>query len=296
MEQDLIQDAAEHIAVAGRGRGDLDGLADSAAERTGRVGVLRENGTADIRGVRWAGRDACAVGAHDLAAEGLLLIRALDHEDLQVKPQIRAGHGKGRAPLTGARLGRNALESLLFGVIRLRDGGVQLVAAGGIVALEFVIDLRRGSELFLEAVRAYQRRRTVHLVEIADLLRDGDIRRVVVQLLLDQLVTENGAQIVKAHGLAGARVHERRGLILHVRADIVPILGHLRLRQIDLVRNVFGFHSCFSFLFLFCFAFFRKPHYLWKMVCVYLIKHKSGTAFSNSPKTVFFTVFGFLQR
>ena len=33
MEQDLIQNAAEHIAVAGRGRGDLDGLADSAAER-----------------------------------------------------------------------------------------------------------------------------------------------------------------------------------------------------------------------------------------------------------------------
>ena len=121
------------------------------------------------------------------------------------------------------------------------------MAAGGIVALEFVIDLRRGSELFLEAVRAHQRRRAVHLVEITDLLRDGDIRRVVVQLLLDQLVTENGAQIVKAHGLAGAGVHERRGLILHVRADIVPILGHLRLRQIDLVRNVFGFHSCFSF-------------------------------------------------
>ena len=74
-------------------------------------------------------------------------------------------------------------------------------------ALEFIIDLCRGAELFLEAIRAHQRRRAVHLVEIADLLRDGDIRRVVVQLLLDQLVTENGAQIVKAHGLAGARVH-----------------------------------------------------------------------------------------
>ena len=70
---------------------------------------------------------------------------------------------------------------------------------------------------------------------------------VVFAILLDQLVTENGAQIVKAHGLAGAGVHERRGFIFHVCANIIPILGHLRLRQIDLVRNVFGFHSCFSF-------------------------------------------------
>ena len=121
------------------------------------------------------------------------------------------------------------------------------MAAGGIVAFKLVIDLRRCAELFLQAVGPDQRRRTVHLVEIADLLRDGDIRRVVVQLLLDQLVTENGAQIVEAHGLAGAGVDQRRGLVLHVRADVVPILGHLRLRQIDLVRNVFGFHSCFSF-------------------------------------------------
>ena len=121
------------------------------------------------------------------------------------------------------------------------------MAAGGVVALEFIIDLCRCAELFFEAVRAHERRRTVHLVEIADLLRDGDIRGVVVQLLLDQLVAEHRAQIVKAHGLAGAGVHKGRGLIFHVRADIVPILGHLRLRQIDLVRNVFGFHGCFSF-------------------------------------------------
>ena len=247
VQQHLIEDAAEHIAVARRRRGDLHGLADGAAEGAGGIRVLGQNGAADVRGVRRAGGDARAVSAHDLAAERLLLIRALDHEHLQVEPQIRAGHGKRGAPLAGARLRRDALETLLLRVVGLGDGGVQLVAAGGIVAFKLVIDLRRRAELFLQAVGPDQRRRTVHLVEIADLLRDGDIRRVVVQLLLDQLVTENGAQIVKAHGLAGAGVHERRGLVFHVRADIVPILGHLRLRQIDLVRNVFGFHSCFSF-------------------------------------------------
>ena len=247
MEQDLIQDAAEHIAVAGGGRSHLDSFTDGAAEGAGRVGVLCENGAADVRGVRRAGRDACAIGAHDLAAEGLLLIRALDHEDLQVKAQIRASHGKGCAPLPGARLGRNALEALLLGIVRLRDSGVQFVTAGCIVALKFVIDFRRGAEFFFQTVCAHQRRRTVHLVKVTNFLRNGNIRRVIVQFLLDQFVAEDRAQIVKAHGLAGAGVHERRGFIFHVCANIIPILGHLRLRQIDLVRNVFGFHGCFSF-------------------------------------------------
>ena len=247
MEQDLIQDAAEHIAVAGGGRSHLDSFTDGAAEGAGRVGIPCENGAADVRGVRRAGRDACAIGAHDLAAEGLLLIRALDHEDLQVKAQIRASHGKGCAPLPGARLGRNALEALLLGIVRLRDSGVQFVTSGCIVALKFVIDFRRGAEFFFQTVCAHQRRRTVHLVKVTNFLRNGNIRRVIVQFLLDQFVAEDRAQIVKAHGLAGAGVHGRRGFIFHVCANIIPILGHLRLRQIDLVRNVFGFHGCFSF-------------------------------------------------
>ena len=121
------------------------------------------------------------------------------------------------------------------------------MAAGGVVALEFIINFCRCAELFFEAVRAHERRRAVHLVEIADLLRNGDIRGVVVQLLLDQLVAEYRAQIVEAHGLAGAGVYQGRGLCFHVRADIVPILGHLRLRQIDLVRNIFGFHGASPF-------------------------------------------------
>ena len=124
VQQHLIEHAAEHVAVAGGRGGDLDGLADRAAERSGRVRVLLKNFPADVCRVGRRRRDARAVGAHDLAAEGLLLVGALDHEDLAVESQVSAGHRKRRAPLAGAGFGRNAGESLLLGVVCLGDGRV----------------------------------------------------------------------------------------------------------------------------------------------------------------------------
>ena len=98
-------------------------------------------------GLRGRGSDGGAVGPHDLAAEGLLLVAEhLTMIDLAVQTQVCAGHGQGRAPLAGAGLGGNALEALLLGVIGLGDGAVQLVGAGGIVALKLVVDLRRGAQ------------------------------------------------------------------------------------------------------------------------------------------------------
>ena len=51
------------------------------------------------------------------------------------------------------------------------------------------------------------------------------------------------------HGLEGAGIEQGGGLVLHVRAHVVPGLGHLVLFQVDLVGNVvlFGCHSAFSF-------------------------------------------------
>ena len=80
------------------------------------------------------------------------------------------------------------------------------MAARGVVALELIVDFGRRAELFLEAIRANQRRRAVHLVETADLVRNFDIRRVIVQLLTDKLIAEDAAQIVKAHGFAGSGI------------------------------------------------------------------------------------------
>ena len=46
-----------------------------------------------------------------------------------------------------------------------------------VVTLELVIDLCGCAELFLQTVGADKRRRTVHLIEIADLLRNFEVRR-----------------------------------------------------------------------------------------------------------------------
>ena len=248
VQKHLIEHAAQHVPVAGRRGRFFHGLADGASERARRAGVLGEDLAADLRLHGRRRRDGRAVRAHNLAAEGLLLIGTFHHVDLAVEPQVRARHRQRRAPLARARLGRHAGEPLLPGVIRLRDGAVQLVAAGGVVALELVVDLRGRAEFFLKAVRAHQRRGAVHLVEIADLVGNGDLARVVVQLLTDQLVAEHRAQIVEAHRRARGGVQQRGGLLLHVGAHIVPRARQFLFGQIDFVRDFFSGHGKRSFL------------------------------------------------
>ena len=157
---------------------------------------------------------------------------------MAVQPQIGAGHAQRRAPLAGTGLRGHAGQTLLLGVVGLGDGGVQLVAAGGVVALEFVVDMCRGAQLLLQAIGAHQRGGTVHPIEVPHVLGDGDIRGMVVHLLLYQLGAEHVAHLLRRHGLQGAGVQQGRRLVLHIRANIVPIPGHLVLREIDLVGNV----------------------------------------------------------
>ena len=193
------------------------------------------------------GRHRRAVGPHDLPAEGLLLIADLHHVDLAVQTQVGAGHGEGGAPLARSGLGGDAGEPLPLGVVRLGDGGIQLVGAGGVVSLKLVVDVRRGLELFLQAVGPDQGRGAVHLVKVPNLLGDGDFRRVVVQLLADELVAEDAPQILEAHGGPGAGIQQGGGLVLHVGPDIVPGGRQLLLGEIDLVGNFFKGHDACSF-------------------------------------------------
>ena len=125
-------------------------------------------------------RHRCAVGAHDLAAKGLLLIAALDHIHLAVQTEVAAGHGKRGAPLSGTGFGSHTLQALLLGIVGLGDGGIELVAAAGVVAFEFVVDFRRSPELFLQAVRPDQGSGAVHFIEITDFRGNFEIRRFVV--------------------------------------------------------------------------------------------------------------------
>ena len=154
------------------------------------------------------------------------------------EPEERARHGERGAPLSGAGLGRDALQPLLLRVVRLRDGGIQLVAAGRVVALELVVYLRGRVQRLFKEVRAHQRRRAVHLVEIVHLRGDRDQRRDVVEFLLHELVAEHMSELLGGHGLFRRRVQQRRGLVLHVRADVVPRLREFVLGKIDFVRDL----------------------------------------------------------
>ena len=248
MQQHLVEHAAQHVAGVGRGGGALHRLTDGAAQRAGGVRELGQDLPPHLGGQGGGGRHVRAVGAHDLPAEGLLLIGALHHEHMAVQPQIGAGHAQRRAPLAGTGLRGHAGEPLLLGVVGLGDGGVQLVAAGGVVALELVVDMRRGAQLLLQTIGAHQRGGTVHLIEVPHVLRNGDQGSVVVYLLLYQLGAEHLTHLLRRHGLKGAGVQQGSGLRLHVGAYIVPIPGHLVLGEIDLVGNVAVFqlfHGCF---------------------------------------------------
>ena len=247
MQKHLTQNAAQHVAVALVCGRVLNGFGNRAAKASAGAGMLLQNLAADVRRLRRRGRYLRAVGAHDLAAERLLLIGYLHHVHVAVQPQIRARHGQRRAPLARAGLGGHALQTLILGVVRLRDGGIQLVAAAGVVALKFVINFRRRVQLLFKAVRARQRRGTVHLVEVQNFLRNRNFARVVVQLLLHELLAEHVLQLLGGHGLQRLRVQQRRGLFLHIRAHIVPIFRHLIFGQIDFVRDFLLAHGFLSF-------------------------------------------------
>ena len=208
--------------------------------------MLRKDLAADRCRIGRGGRYAGAVGTHDLAAERFLFIGDLYHINFTVKIQISARHGKGGTPLAGTCFGGHAFETLILRVERLCDRGVELVAAAGVVAFIFVVDLRRCAELFFQTVSADERGGPVHLVEITDLLRDLDVAVIVVEFLLDKLFAEYAAELLGGHRLPGAGVEKGRRLFLHIRPHVIPFFRHFLLGEIDLVRDlVHVFHRSF---------------------------------------------------
>ena len=197
MEHDLIEHAAERVAQSLAVSRDLNGFGYGGAEAARSVvGMFGEHLPADGGGVRRRRDDLRAVHLHDRATLRLLLVGAAHHIDGEIESEITARHAERRAPLPRARLGGESLEPLLFCVVRLRDRAVELMAAAGVVTLELVIDLGRRVEIPLEAVRPDQRRGTVHLVEISDLVGDGDERVGVVELLPGEFGAEHRLQVL----------------------------------------------------------------------------------------------------
>ena len=127
--------------------GVLDGFGDGTPETPIRFGEIGQNLSSNFGRIRRRWRHARTIGAHDFATERLLFIAHFDHEDDAIEPEIGACHRQRRAPLTSARFGRHAFETLVFGIIRLRNRRIELVRTRCIVSLEFVIDVRRRAEL-----------------------------------------------------------------------------------------------------------------------------------------------------
>ena len=122
------------------------------------------------------------------------------------------------------------------------------MASGSVVALEFIVDLCWSIKDLFKAVCPYQRRRTVHFIEIQYLLWYVYICVFVVKLLRNEFFAEYGGKLLSGHRLVCGRIEQRCRLILHISADIVPLLRHFILIQIGFVRNVlFHFKAPFFY-------------------------------------------------
>ena len=92
------------------------------------------------------GNTSRAPGVHHHAAVRLLVIADPHHVDRALQPEQLAGEGERAAPLARAGFGGQPADAGALVVVRLRDRGIRLVAAGGTGAFVLVIDVRRGVE------------------------------------------------------------------------------------------------------------------------------------------------------
>ena len=187
---------------------------------------------------RRARHDLGAVDLHEVAPVRLLVVARPDHVDLDLEPEVRAGEGERRAPLAGARLGRQPLDAGVLVVERLGQRRVRLVAAGRAAALVLVVDVGRRAERLLEPMRPVERARPIQAIRLPDRLRDLDLA-LAADLLADERHREERRQVVRADRLARARVEHGRGRHGEVGDDVVPGLRDAALVE-DELRPVGG--------------------------------------------------------
>ena len=159
VQEHVVEHAAQSVARRlGVGQRVLDRLTDGATQAAERIGMRGEHFASCLGGVAGAGHDLSAVGLHENAAIGLLLVADLDHVDGAVEPGHFAGDGESRPPLSAACFGGDAPDPGRLVEVDLRHGRVELVAARGVVALELVIDARWRPDGLFQVVGAVQRR------------------------------------------------------------------------------------------------------------------------------------------
>ena len=80
------------------------------------------------------------------------------------------------------------------------------MASGGVIALEFIINLSRCVQIFLQIVGADERGGAVHFIKVLDLFRDVNVTCRIVQFLMCQFFTEYGIEFLLGDWSACARV------------------------------------------------------------------------------------------
>ena len=160
--------------------------------------------------------------------------------------------GKRRAPLACPCFRSHSCKTLLFGVICLSYGRIQLMTSAGVVSLKFIIYLCRSLQFFFQAVCSYKRSRSVHLIEILYLLRDINVGGSVVPVpVLPGLITRiRSAQVPgPSVGCKVPGLSRGAGLLVISDTHVVILFRHFVFFKIDLVRNlvlVFHFSSPFQ--------------------------------------------------
>ena len=117
------------------------------------------------------------------------------------------------------------------------------MAAAGVVALKFIIDFGGGIQRLFQAVRAHQRGGAVHFVKISDFVGNIDIRRYVVDFLFGKFFAKDVRKFFRCHRAQRFGVQQRRGFLLHKRAQVQPLLGQFVFFQINFVGNFFLHNS-----------------------------------------------------
>ena len=246
VKEDLVEHRAQDIAAVGGGGGPLHRLGDGAAQAAGGAGVLGQDFPANLGLHGGGGGDVGVKDPHDRLAEGLLLIGDLHHKDVQVQAEVAARLAEGGSPLAGPGLGGELGDALLLGVVGLGHGGVELVAAGGVVALELVVDAGGGVQGLLQLIGPDQRGRAVHQVDVPHRLGDVHEGGGGVHLLVGQGLTEDGVELLLLQGLQGAGIQEGVGLLLHVGAEVIPLTGHLVFGEVESVGDLHVARSFFA--------------------------------------------------
>jgi hypothetical protein len=137
--------------------------------------VLGEDRAAGLGQLRGRGVDRRAPGAHHRRAVGLLGERRGDLPDLAAEPELGAANASAEPHWPAPVSVVSRFTPGLGVVVRLRHGGVGLVAAGGGDALVLEVDARRGVEQLLEVAWPGTAARAPQRVDVADRLGDLDV-------------------------------------------------------------------------------------------------------------------------